>query len=59
MGSFGDNPDAAQVRIEYASLLGWLGGLAIGMLGELGTAARYGHLVHQPFTRSLAGQHAA
>jgi hypothetical protein len=29
------DPDAADVRIEYASLLGWLGGLVIGMFGQL------------------------
>jgi len=39
IGRFGDDADAAQVRIEYASLLGWLGGLVISMLSELDTAA--------------------
>jgi hypothetical protein len=39
IGSFGDGADVMQVRIEYASLLGWLGGLVISMLSELDTAA--------------------
>jgi Protein of unknown function (DUF2587) len=39
IGSSGDGADVMQVRIEYASLLGWLGGLVISMLGELDTAS--------------------
>lgn len=41
LGFGGAEPDAAEVRIEYASLLGWVGGLVIGMLGQL-EAAQYG-----------------
>jgi hypothetical protein len=33
-------PGADELRIEYALVLGWLGGLVIGMLDELETAAR-------------------
>jgi hypothetical protein len=39
IGSFGDGADALQVRLQYAGLLGWLGGLVISMLAELDTAA--------------------
>ena len=39
IGCPGDGTGARQVRIEYAGLLGWLGGLVISMLGELDTAA--------------------
>lgn len=31
-------PTPAELRIEYASLLGWTGGLVIGMLSQLETA---------------------
>lgn len=34
----GAEPDAAEVRIEHASLLGWTGGLVIGMLSQLEAA---------------------
>ena len=33
-------PDAAELRVDYALLLGWLGGLVIGMLDQLESAAR-------------------
>ncbi len=33
-------PDAAELRIDYALLLGWLGGLVIAMLDQLESAAR-------------------
>jgi hypothetical protein len=38
-------PSAAEIRIEYASLLGWVGGLVIAMLGQL-EAAR--HIPYMP-----------
>ena len=37
----GGEPDAAEVRIEYASLLGWVGGLVIGMYSQLEDARRH------------------
>ena len=40
----GAEPDAAEVRIEYASLLGWVGGLVIGMYNQLEDAWRRQHL---------------
>jgi Bacterial proteasome activator len=43
----GAEPDAAGVRIEYASLLGWVGGLVIGMLGQL-EAAQHGPQMADP-----------
>ncbi len=33
-------PEAAALRIDYALVLGWLGGLMIGMLDQLESAAR-------------------
>jgi hypothetical protein len=33
-------PDAGELRVDYALLLGWLGGLVIGMLDQLESAAR-------------------
>ena len=42
----GAEPDAAEVRIEYASLLGWAGGLVIGMYSQLEDAWRHQHLAH-------------
>ncbi len=33
-------PDASELRVDYALLLGWLGGLVIGMLDQLESAAR-------------------
>ncbi|HUY45424.1 MAG TPA: proteasome activator [Streptosporangiaceae bacterium] len=33
-------PDASEVRIEYASMLGWVGGLVIGMYSQLEDAKR-------------------
>jgi len=38
LGQGAADPDAAEVRIEYAALLGWVSGLAIGMLGQLEAA---------------------
>ena len=40
----GAEPDAAEVRIECASLLGWLGGLVIGMYSQLEDSRRHQHL---------------
>ena len=37
----GGEPDAAEMRIEYASLLGWVGGLVIGMYSQLEDAGRH------------------
>ena len=34
----GAEPSAAEVRIEHAGLLGWVGGLVIAMLGQLEAA---------------------
>ena len=34
-------PDADGLRINYALLLGWLGGVVIAMLNQLESAARY------------------
>jgi hypothetical protein len=44
LGCGGAAPDAAEVRIEYAGLLGWVGGLVIGMLGQLEAAQRDPHM---------------
>jgi len=33
-------PDAGELRVDYALLLGWLGGLVIGILDQLESAAR-------------------
>jgi Bacterial proteasome activator len=38
-GSFPEVPAAAELRVEHAALLGWLGGLVIAMLDQLDTAA--------------------
>lgn len=38
-GSFPAVPDAAELRVERAALLGWLGGLVIAWLDQLDTAA--------------------
>lgn len=32
-------PDVTHVRVAYASLLGWAGGLAVGMLNQIESAA--------------------
>ena len=40
----GAEDDAAGVRIEYASLLGWVGGLVAEMFGQLEAAQ------HDPLT---------
>jgi hypothetical protein len=40
LGTRPPGADAASVRIEYAALLGWLGGLVIEMLGQLEAAAQ-------------------
>jgi hypothetical protein len=40
VGCGGAEPGASEVRIEYASLLGWVGGLVIGMYGQLEDAKR-------------------
>jgi len=47
MGDGGAGASAAEVRIQYASLLGWLGGLVIGMYDQLEDSKREllaGHL---------------
>ena len=33
-------PDASELRVDYALLLGWLGGLVIGMLDQLESAGQ-------------------
>jgi hypothetical protein len=40
--------DASEVRIEYASLLGWASGLVIGMYSQLEDARRHPHLAGAP-----------
>jgi hypothetical protein len=40
LGARPPGTDSASVRIEYASLLGWLGGLVIEMLGQLEAGAQ-------------------
>lgn len=42
LGSGEAAPSAAELRIEYAAVLGWLGGLVVVMLDELEGAARTG-----------------
>lgn len=45
----GAEPDAGEVRIEYASLLGWLGGLVIGMYSQLEDTKHDPHMAgHAP-----------
>ena len=46
----GVEPSAAEVRIEYASLLGWVGGLVIAILGQLEAAQ---HIAYMPTAPSL------
>ena len=46
-------PEAAELRVDYALLLGWLGGLVIGMLDQLEAAGRNEELLSRP---SVAGQ---
>ena len=45
----GAEPSAAEVRMEYASLLGWAGGLVIAMLGQLEAAQ---HIPYMPTASS-------
>lgn len=52
LGSCEAVPGADELRIEYAMLLGWLGGLVVGMLDELDGAARHQQLSR----RALAAQ---
>lgn len=37
-------PDAAELRVELVALLGWVSGLAIGMLSQLENAAKDPHM---------------
>ncbi len=39
LGHGGTEPDAAELRVELVALLGWVSGLAIGMLSQLENAA--------------------
>ena len=43
-------PEAGQLRIALASLLGWTGGLVISMLSELEAAQAKQQVTHQPLT---------
>jgi hypothetical protein len=52
----GAEPDAAEVRIEYASLLGWVGGLVIGMLGQLEAAQHDPHMAGRSRAEFGAGE---
>ena len=49
-------PDAGELRVDYALLLGWLGGLVIGMLDQL-ESGRAGRGAAQPAGRRGPARH--
>jgi hypothetical protein len=51
----GAEPGAAEVRIEYASLLGWVSGLVIGMIGQLEAVQHAPYMASHSRVESRAG----
>ena len=51
----GAEPDAAGVRIECASLLGWLGGRVIGMYSQLEDSRRHEHMADHTSGSGVGG----
>jgi hypothetical protein len=54
LGNGETEPDAAELRVELVALLGWVSGLAIGMLSQLENAAKDPHMARDPAFLSVS-----